>query len=778
MKRLIMPLLLLTLWVGPRAAAQDTVPSSVQINEIIPGKDPIDEETGGLPITVYFVVLGEGGRPLPNPPLSEEGAKVIVDGEPFAATLERYDGPSYVTFVVDNSRSMAAHMGVVGDAFLQVLERKPDEVSLALRLFRQESDVQQDFTADPLALREAARGLVSTDERDSCLYDAAFDAANSDSLTGVLAESPQAMRAVVLIGDGVNNGRCDRHDDRHVDELIEFANSRRVTFYSARFSNNAARPEDVQRLERLAESTGGMAFTFQDEEDLTEKLAGIVTGLNTQWQARATVFTYTAEPISLNLELRARGQADATTPLPSTSIGATLGIHPPPNKRLRIGEFDYLEEERLFLVTLVADHLTSEDCATLKLRDTEANEIIEENPFCWQQGEGSRQVNLAAPDLVAGRPYGIELYSDDVPPPEGSQQDEPLSAVEYRPNSPPPQPTFDFRVLPVASAYDRLELQLIGVTTPDGEQISYEVNVAVDGTPEYATGRELLSDPTEPIVVSYYPEGEATDQRTHAEALITLTLTWPDDSSPATVEKSLQLRLRPRASAFERLANALRENPVILGAILLILVFALLYFIAMRRLNRLDSAVVRSPVRGPTQVPPPGGGGVDERQNRAAGGDAGPADRGNPDAGTSVGHQNPGHRPESHAAPPALTARPPLAATLRVLRAPDVARQNEIAVINRFPFRIGREGCELTLGDGRTSRHHASIQQIGDQLVIIDKNSKNGTFLNDAPTPLTPGMRWPLQDGDRIRLGATIELRLSTHPTGDSALSGGKPTEP
>lgn len=781
MKRLIAPLILLILALGTAARAQDAPPASVRINEAIP-EDQLDEETGGRPVVVYFVALGEDGRPLPNPPLIEEGAAVVVDGASFPAALSRYEGESYVTFVVDNTRSMAGHLGAVNRAFLAALERKPDEMRLALHLFGRESAVQQAFTADPLALREAARGLVNTADTASCLYDAAYDAIHADSLAGALEATPQAPRAVVLISDGVNNGRCERYDDRHVDDLIELANARRVTFHSVRFGDIAA-AEDARRLERLAESTGGAALTFQDEAHLTEELGRIMTGLNTQWQARAVVFSERDGPVSVNLEVRARGEGDATAPLPSTSTLVEIGRVTRRAKYLDIEGLEYLEEQQTLLVTLNAANLTDTDCPTLKLRDVETNETIEENSFCWRAGEAERQENLPAPGLVAERGYAIELYSDTVPLPEDKKPGDPLAVEAYTHGALPPPRTFDFRMtLPADSDYDRLQLELIGVTAPQEGSITYQVDITVDGTPQETVGPLILSDPSQPIIVDYYPEGEATEPGEKAEIVLVVTLTWPNGVSAPPKEKSWQLPLRPRAGTAERLTKALRANLIIPAGILLILTFALLYLAAVRRLNRLNPAAARSPVRGVTRVPEEGSGGAEEQGSGGArgqrSGGASDLTGGGGAAGARDGHELPDYRPAAAVAPPVLTAHPPLAATLRVLRAPDAGRQGEIAVINRFPFRIGREGCELTLGDGRTSRHHASIQQIGDQLVIIDKNSKNGTFLNDAPAPLTPGMRWPLQDGDRIRLGTTIELSLSTHPTGDSAPSGGRPTDP
>jgi len=784
-QRIMLLILFITLLAGLPVGAQDAAPSSVRINEVIPD-EAVDGGTSGRPITLYFVVLGqdENEPPLPNPSLIEEGAQVIVSGQDtagemtgvtFPATLRRYDGPTYVAVAVDNSQSMKPYMTAISNAFVGALERKPAQMALALRLFSQESEVAQDFTAGPSLLQEGARGLVAGEEQASCLYDAAFAAA--ESLSAAVAESPQAMRAVVLIGDGINNGRCQRRDDQAMNDLITFAdeNHHRIAFYSVRFGN-VARPEDVQWLERLTAETGGAAYTFQDEQDLTDRLAGIMTGLNTQWTARATVFTPSDGPVSVNLGVSARGEGDVTAPLPAQSLTVALGHYPPPivrEKRLFIDSFNYADEERVFLITVQGDNLTAADCATLRLLDA-TNEKVGEQLVCWQNGESRQTVSIEAPRQETS----IELYSDDVPLPEDKEPGEPLDVATYVPEENLPPPTFRYRVTPVGYEGLQIDLSLVPDLKRDDSRLDYQVDVEAGGVSVYAPGWATLDDAGQPIDVAYYPEEAATDERATVAVDIAVTLRWPDGVVSGPEEKKgVTLYLRPRAGAFERLTKALRANPIILWASLLILLFAALYFVAMRRLNRLNSAVVWSPVRGPTQVPPQVSGVPAEPplvRDPAGGGQRSMAQ---PVARARSGHDA-GYGPESPIAPPTLMAHPPMSATLRVLRAPDAARQNEIAVINRFPFRIGREGCELTLGDGRTSRHQASIQQIGDQLVIIDKNSKNGTFLNDAPTPLTPGMRWPLQDGDRIRLGTTIELQLAIHPPGDSPLAESKPTEP
>jgi pSer/pThr/pTyr-binding forkhead associated (FHA) protein len=71
---------------------------------------------------------------------------------------------------------------------------------------------------------------------------------------------------------------------------------------------------------------------------------------------------------------------------------------------------------------------------------------------------------------------------------------------------------------------------------------------------------------------------------------------------------------------------------------------------------------------------------------------------------------------------------------------------------------IGRsmENCEIALNDTFLSLQHARLELRGDQWVLEDLNSTNGTFVNEvevrAPTVLEPG--------DIVRVGR-VELRLA-----------------
>jgi Nif-specific regulatory protein len=72
------------------------------------------------------------------------------------------------------------------------------------------------------------------------------------------------------------------------------------------------------------------------------------------------------------------------------------------------------------------------------------------------------------------------------------------------------------------------------------------------------------------------------------------------------------------------------------------------------------------------------------------------------------------------------------------------------------PVLIGREtAAQLCIADPSVSRRHSQIEKEGEQFVIADLDSLNGTFINDVPVK-----RRPLAHGDRVRIGDSQFLFL------------------
>ena len=64
------------------------------------------------------------------------------------------------------------------------------------------------------------------------------------------------------------------------------------------------------------------------------------------------------------------------------------------------------------------------------------------------------------------------------------------------------------------------------------------------------------------------------------------------------------------------------------------------------------------------------------------------------------------------------------------------------------PVTLGRDGCTIRLSGDNVSRTHAEIKFDGNQLTLVDRDSTNGTYVNDERI-----QKHLLQNGDVIKIG-------------------------
>lgn len=84
---------------------------------------------------------------------------------------------------------------------------------------------------------------------------------------------------------------------------------------------------------------------------------------------------------------------------------------------------------------------------------------------------------------------------------------------------------------------------------------------------------------------------------------------------------------------------------------------------------------------------------------------------------------------------------------------------------------IGREGPGVVLDSPTVSRRHARlVVDDGQDAIIEDLGSKNGTFLNNENVTSPQ----PVRDGDRIRVGSFL-LTFRVGPPNDSTLTAAAP---
>jgi serine protease Do len=85
---------------------------------------------------------------------------------------------------------------------------------------------------------------------------------------------------------------------------------------------------------------------------------------------------------------------------------------------------------------------------------------------------------------------------------------------------------------------------------------------------------------------------------------------------------------------------------------------------------------------------------------------------------------------------------------------------------NRFPIpksgvMIGRDStkCAIVLADDSVSKEHAWVVPVDNEVVVIDRNSTNGTYVNSLDTPRIN--KAALRSGDRVYIGRNGSITLT-----------------
>jgi hypothetical protein len=88
------------------------------------------------------------------------------------------------------------------------------------------------------------------------------------------------------------------------------------------------------------------------------------------------------------------------------------------------------------------------------------------------------------------------------------------------------------------------------------------------------------------------------------------------------------------------------------------------------------------------------------------------------------------------------------------------ARAGEKLGLGGSGIRIGRERtiCEIVLENPKVSRLHAEVVSIDGKVLLIDRNSSNGTYVNDQKID-----KRFLRDGDIIYFGGRNAVAVAFH---------------
>ena len=92
--------------------------------------------------------------------------------------------------------------------------------------------------------------------------------------------------------------------------------------------------------------------------------------------------------------------------------------------------------------------------------------------------------------------------------------------------------------------------------------------------------------------------------------------------------------------------------------------------------------------------------------------------------------------------------------SLAVIAGPDAGRMFAIETPRVV---IGREEVDLALDDPEISRHHAAIEVRGDDILLLDLGSTNGTFVGDQAISQAP-----LENQSEFTIGGSTLMLIVT----------------
>jgi Ca-activated chloride channel family protein len=207
--------------------------------------------------------------------LHRESFRVYENGEPQRVTLFMpEDTPVTVGLLVDHSSSMRNKLADVSMAIYAFAKSSKAEDQMFVVDFNDEVSIEAPgghaFTNDPQELEQAIAAVSARGQ--TALYDAVI--AGLDRLT--LGHT--SKKALVIITDGGDNASHHEYAD-----VLKAARQSGAVIYSITLVGDPSEEENPKLLERLCGDTGGISFTPQKRETVTDLSTRIARDLREQY---------------------------------------------------------------------------------------------------------------------------------------------------------------------------------------------------------------------------------------------------------------------------------------------------------------------------------------------------------------------------------------------------------------------------------------------------------------------------------------------------------------
>ena len=243
-----------------------------------PDPDPVTTiKTQVREVNVIFTVTDKHGRFKKD--LKQEDLQIMDDGKPPEQVRDfrsETDLPLRVGLLVDASNSIRDRFKFEQEAateFLNSIVRPKQDLAFVIG-FDSTPEVTQDFTSDTEKLSNGIRMLRPGG--GTALFDAVYYACRDKLMKQ--KDRMTVRRAIILVSDGDDN-----QSHATLSEAIEMAERAEVIIYTISTSTSNTEDRGDKVLRKLAENTGGRAFTPFKIQDVSDAFREIQDELRSQY---------------------------------------------------------------------------------------------------------------------------------------------------------------------------------------------------------------------------------------------------------------------------------------------------------------------------------------------------------------------------------------------------------------------------------------------------------------------------------------------------------------
>lgn len=249
-----------------------------------PEQDPVDEQTpiriGTDLVLLDVTVFDQQNKPVMD--LAENNFAVFEDKvSQKIEFFSREQVPISLVFTIDTSGSMRPKLDTVIKASTSLAKESRPGDELAVIEFKDQPELLEEFTTDPIAIVDTLQGLVAS--RQTAMLDALYLAAEYAT-----KEGKNRKKAVIVVTDGLDKGSYYKFN-----EVVDHLRETDAQIYLIGFTNDLNRDgglfskSDKDKAEallnRLAGETGGRAFFPTELAEVHTIAQQISTDLRTQY---------------------------------------------------------------------------------------------------------------------------------------------------------------------------------------------------------------------------------------------------------------------------------------------------------------------------------------------------------------------------------------------------------------------------------------------------------------------------------------------------------------